>query len=136
MIQLTDVTLQFGGEPIFEDLSWTITPEGHRIGLVGPNGAGKTTLLKIMAGRLTPDSGTVQCGGATEVGYLEQNVQEMPADRSVRAEALTAFSDVLDLEAEEERITERLNHIDDYQSQEYERLLGRLERVQEQLNAA
>jgi len=136
MIQLTDVSLQFAGEPIFEDLSWTITPEGHRIGLVGPNGAGKTTLLKIIAGRLTPDSGTVDRGGSTEVGYLEQDVQEMPPDRSVRAEALTAFSNVLDLEAEEERITERLNDIDDYESDEYERLLGRLERVQEKLNAA
>ena len=136
MIQLTNVSLQFAGEPIFEDLSWTITPEGHRIGLVGPNGAGKTTLLKIIAGRLTPDSGTVDRGGSTEVGYLEQDVQEMPPDRSVRAEALTAFSNVLDLEAEEERITERLNAIDDYESDEYERLLGRLERVQEKLNAA
>jgi len=136
MIQLTNVSLQFAGEPIFEDLSWTITPEGHRIGLVGPNGAGKTTLLKIIAGRLTPDSGTVDRGGSTEVGYLEQDVQEMPPDRSVRAEALTAFSNVLDLEAEEERITERLNDIDDYESDEYERLLGRLERVQEKLNAA
>ena len=136
MIQLTNVSLQFAGEPIFEDLSWTITPEGHRIGLVGPNGAGKTTLLKIIAGRLMPDSGTVDRGGSTEVGYLEQDVQEMPPDRSVRAEALTAFSNVLDLEAEEERITERLNDIDDYESDEYERLLGRLERVQEKLNAA
>jgi ATP-binding cassette subfamily F protein 3 len=136
MIQLTNVSLQFAGEPIFEDLSWTITPEGHRIGLVGPNGAGKTTLLKIIAGRLAPDSGTVDRGGSTEVGYLEQDVQEMPPDRSVLAEALTAFSNVLDLEAEEERITERLNDIDDYESDEYERLLSRLERVQEKLNAA
>jgi ATP-binding cassette subfamily F protein 3 len=136
MIQLTNVSLQFAGEPIFEDLSWTITPEGHRIGLVGPNGAGKTTLLKIIDGRLAPDNGTVDRGGSTEVGYLEQDVQEMPPDRSVLAEALTAFSNVLDLEAEEERITERLNDIDDYESDEYERLLGRLERVQEKLNAA
>jgi ATP-binding cassette subfamily F protein 3 len=136
MIQLTNVSLQFAGEPIFEDLSWTITPEGHRIGLVGPNGAGKTTLLKIIDGRLAPDSGTVDRGGSTEVGYLEQDVQEMPPDRSVLAEALTAFSNVLDLEAEEERITERLSDIDDYESDEYERLLGRLERVQEKLNAA
>jgi ATP-binding cassette subfamily F protein 3 len=136
MIQLTNVSLQFAGEPIFEDLSWTITPEGHRIGLVGPNGAGKTTLLKIIDGRLAPDSGTVDRGGSTEVGYLEQDVQEMPPDRSVLAEALTAFSNVLDLEAEEERITERLSDIDDYESEEYERLLGRLERVQEKLNAA
>ena len=46
MVKLDDVTIRFGDEPLFDDLSWTITPEPHRIGLVGPNGAGKTTLLK------------------------------------------------------------------------------------------
>jgi ATP-binding cassette subfamily F protein 3 len=136
MIHLNNVTLQFGGEPIFEDLSWTITAEPHRIGLIGPNGAGKTTLLKVIAGRLTPDSGTVDRGGGTEVGYLEQDVQEMPPDRSIREEALTAFSSVVDLEEEEAEITRRLNEIDDYESDEYEKLLDRLQTVQEKLNAA
>jgi len=136
MIHLNHVSMQFGGEPIFDDLSWTITAEPHRIGLIGPNGAGKTTLLKLIAGRLTPDSGTVDRGAGTTVGYLEQDVQEMPADRSVRDEALTAFGDVLALEQEEEEITQQLNDTDDYESREYEKLLDRLQTVQERLNAA
>ena len=34
-------------------------PKGKIVGLLGPNGSGKTTLLKIVAGLLTPNSGTV-----------------------------------------------------------------------------
>jgi ATP-binding cassette subfamily F protein 3 len=134
MIQLTDVSLSFGGTSIFDGLSWTITPQGHRIGLIGPNGAGKTTLLKVIAGEQPVDEGRVE-RGSTSVGYLEQDIQEMPADRSVRQEALRAFDDVLEMERKEEQITQQLSEATDYESDGYEKLLDRLQRVQEQLNA-
>ena len=132
MIQLDDVSIQFGDDTLFDDLSWSITPDGHRIGLVGPNGAGKTTLLKIISEQMTPDSGTVRRAGVS-VGYLEQDVQELPQDRTVRDEALRAFEDVLALEEKEEAITERLNETN-YESAEHEKLLDQLHRVQERLN--
>jgi ATP-binding cassette subfamily F protein 3 len=134
MIQLTDVSLSFAGTPVFENLSWTITDEPLRIGLVGPNGAGKTTLLRVIAGHLTVDAGRVDRGG-TSVGYLEQDVQEMPGDVSVREEAVKAFDDVLALEKEEARISEKLSAATDHESADYQKLLDRLDRVQEQLNA-
>ena len=132
MIQLDDVSIQFGDDTLFDDLSWSITPDGHRIGLVGPNGAGKTTLLKIIAGQMTPDSGTVRRTGVS-VGYLEQDVQELPQDRTVRDEALRAFEDVLALEEKEKAITEQLNETD-HESAKHKKLLDKLHRVQEQLN--
>ena len=132
MVTLDDVSVRFGREALFDDLSWTITPESHRIGLVGPNGAGKTTLLKLIAGRMTPDSGRVTREGVS-VGYLEQDVQELPEDRTVREEALRAFDDVLALEEKEKAITERLEATD-HESTEHAKLLDRLQRVQEQLN--
>jgi len=132
MIKLEDVTVKFGDEALFDDLSWTITPEPHRIGLVGPNGAGKTTLLKVLSEQMTPDSGRVTREGVS-VGYLEQDVQELPEDRSVREEALRAFEDVLALEEKEQKITERLNDTD-HESREHQKLLDKLHRVQEALN--
>jgi ATP-binding cassette subfamily F protein 3 len=132
MVTLDDVSVRFGSEALFDDLSWTITPEGHRVGLVGPNGAGKTTLLKLIAGRMTPDSGRVTREGVS-VGYLEQDVQELPEDRTVREEALRAFDDVLALEEKEQTITERLEETD-HESAEHGKLLDQLHRVQEQLN--
>jgi len=132
MIQLHDVSLVFGGEPVFEDVSWTITP-GARIGLVGPNGAGKTTLLRLIADDLAPSSGEVASTG-TKVGYLRQGVQETATGRTVREEALRAFEDVLDLERKEERITEALGE-EDHRSERHEKLLHQLDRTQRRLNA-
>jgi len=132
MIKLEEVTVKFGDETLFDDLSWTITPEPHRIGLVGPNGAGKTTLLKVISERMTPDSGRVTREGVS-VGYLEQDVQELPEDRTVREEALRAFDDVLALEEEEQAITEQLEETD-HESKTHQKLLDKLHRVQEELN--
>jgi len=132
MIKLDDVSIRFGDEPLFDDLSWTITPESHRIGLVGPNGAGKTTLLKVIAGEQRVDAGTVTREGVS-IGYLEQDVQELPDDRTVRDEALRAFEDVLELEEKEQRISNELEATD-YESARHGKLLNQLQRVQEKLD--
>ncbi len=133
MIKLEDITIEFGEDPLFQNLSWTITPEPHRVGLVGPNGAGKTTLLKVIAGDQRVDSGTITREGVS-IGYLEQDVQELPEDRTVREEALRAFEEVLALEEQEQEISRELEAID-HESDRHEKLLNRLHRVQERLDA-
>jgi len=49
LLQVSDISLTFGGDPVFSDLSLVIQP-GDRIALVGRNGSGKSTLMKVMAG--------------------------------------------------------------------------------------
>ncbi len=49
LLQLSDIALTFGGDPVFEDLSLVVQP-GDRVALVGRNGSGKSTLMKVMAG--------------------------------------------------------------------------------------
>nr|WP_090275821.1 ABC-F family ATP-binding cassette domain-containing protein [Mycolicibacterium komanii]CRL68934.1 ABC transporter--like protein [Mycolicibacterium komanii] len=56
--------------PLFDDLSFTVN-EG-RTGLVAPNGAGKSALLKLIAGEMTPTSGSVTVDG--RLGYLPQSL--------------------------------------------------------------
>jgi len=131
MIQLHDVSLAFAGEPILDELSWTVPPEG-RVGLVGANGAGKTTLLRIMAGQLTPDAGRVDRGPA-RAGYLEQDIQQQ-AGTTPREVALDAFSDVLALEEKEKRLTRTLDEADDPTSDDYWDTLDKLSRVQGKLD--
>ncbi|POX49568.1 ABC-F family ATP-binding cassette domain-containing protein [Streptomyces sp. Ru72] len=58
------------GTSVFDDLQ--VAFGAGRTGLVGTNGSGKSTLLKLIAGELTPASGTVRVAGA--VGHLPQNV--------------------------------------------------------------
>ncbi|WP_059005926.1 ABC-F family ATP-binding cassette domain-containing protein [Streptomyces specialis] len=58
------------GTPVFDGLDLAVGP--GRTGLIGLNGTGKSTLLKLIAGELTPASGTVRVAG--EIGYLPQNL--------------------------------------------------------------
>ena len=72
LLQLTDISLTFGGTPVFDGLSLTIQP-GDRVALVGRNGSGKSTLMKVMAGLVEPDRGEVVPGPGVTVGYMEQD---------------------------------------------------------------
>lgn len=72
LLQLTDISLTFGGDPVFERLSLTIQP-GDRVALVGRNGSGKSTLMKVMAGLVEPDRGEVVVAAGTGIGYMEQD---------------------------------------------------------------
>ena len=71
ILQLTDIGLGFGGDPLFDDLSLVIQ-QGDRLALVGRNGSGKSTLLKVMAGLVEPDRGARTVPSGTSVGYMEQ----------------------------------------------------------------
>ena len=72
LLQLTDISLTFGGEPVFHDLSLVIQP-GDRVALVGRNGSGKSTLMKVMAGLVEPDRGARIVTPGVSVGYMEQD---------------------------------------------------------------
>ena len=56
LLQLSGVSLTFGGNPLFDTLDLTIQP-GDRVALVGRNGSGKSTLMKVMASLVEPDRG-------------------------------------------------------------------------------
>lgn len=72
LLQLTDISLTFGGDPVFEGLSLVVQP-GDRVALVGRNGSGKSTLMKVMAGMVEADRGDVIAGPGVSVGYMEQD---------------------------------------------------------------
>jgi ATP-binding cassette subfamily F protein uup len=71
LLQLSDISLTFGGTPLFDGLDLNVQP-GDRVALVGRNGSGKSTLMKVMAGLIVPDRGTRIVPSGTRVGYMEQ----------------------------------------------------------------
>jgi ATP-binding cassette subfamily F protein uup len=71
LLQLNDISLTFGGAPLFDELSLVVQP-GDRVALVGRNGSGKSTLMKVMAGLVEPDRGDRTLTPGTTVGYMEQ----------------------------------------------------------------
>ena len=72
LLQLSDISLTFGGEPVFAGLDLVVQP-GDRVGLVGRNGSGKSTLMKVIAGQVEADRGTRVLSPGISVGYMEQD---------------------------------------------------------------
>ncbi len=68
---IEDLHKRFGPRVIYDGFNLTIR-RGERWAVMGRNGAGKTTLLKMIAGALTPDSGTVELGASLSMGYFAQ----------------------------------------------------------------
>lgn len=88
MITVTNISKEFFGEPLFEEVSFTIK-RGDKIGLVGQNGSGKTTILKMILGELEPDSGKVKIENE-KIGYLPQ---ELPFKNNDTVGSFLGFHD-------------------------------------------
>jgi ATP-binding cassette subfamily F protein 3 len=122
MIQLSSAGKRFGPKLLFENLDWLITPRA-RVGLVGANGTGKTTLLKVLA-RLEPlDSGEVTFAKGITSGYLPQDGLTL-SGRTVLAECMSVFGDLLAMEQEMESLMERMAELDP-EGDEYRRVSER-----------
>ena len=74
LLQLKDISLTFGGNPIFDGMDLIVQP-GDRVALVGRNGSGKSTLMKVMSGLVDADRGNRVLAPASSVGYMEQDPQ-------------------------------------------------------------
>ena len=106
MLSLDHISMQYGGRTLFDDLSLVIGPH-DRIGLVGSNGAGKTTLLKVIAGLISPDTGSIGKAHYVTAGYLPQD-GVAARGRSLYNEVERAFEDVLEVQRKLEEAQHRL----------------------------
>lgn len=105
----------------------------EKIALTGKNGAGKSTMLKIFAGLEQPTHGTVSIPRDARIGYLPQHLL-VKDNHTVMDEARTAFSSVLDIQKEADRIVAELGTRDDYSSPEYAKLIERLDTLNGRLD--
>ena len=132
MLAINNLSVQFTGTSLFENVTFNIG-DHDRIGLVGKNGAGKSTLMKILCGWQQPETGSMVIASGQTVGYLPQ---EMVPDttRTVIDEALTAFSHIDNLLAEQQRLTDEIATRTDYESADYTKLLNRHNDITEQIS--
>ena len=72
MITVTNLGIQFGKKPLFQDVNLKFTP-GNCYGIIGANGAGKSTLMRMLSGQLTPTAGTNAQGPGERKSVLEQD---------------------------------------------------------------
>lgn len=129
MISVDNLTVEFGGSILFENISFQIN-EKDRIALMGKNGAGKSTLLKILAGVQKPTRGKVAAPKECVVAYLPQHLMTEDG-RTVFEEASLAFSELFEMEKEIERLNNELATRTDYDSDDYMKLIEQVSTLSE-----
>jgi len=132
MIQLNGAGKRYGPKILFEGVDWLVTPN-ERTGLVGANGTGKSSLLKVLAGIEGLDSGSVTMQKGVTLGYLPQDGLSL-SGRTVFAECMTVFSDLRDLEIEQEQLTHRMAELDPA-SAEYAQVADRFHQCEAEFHA-
>ena len=132
MISINNLTVSYGGFTLLNDINFHIS-ENDKIGLVGKNGAGKSTILKLICGLQTPTSGKIAVPSGLKISYLPQ-IMEHHKGRSVIDETMTAFADMYAQEEELDNITKELSEREDYESQEYRRLIERMNEINDSLS--
>ena len=134
MISIEDVTVAYGGFVLLDKINFHIS-ESDKIGLVGKNGAGKSTVLKLICGLQNPTSGRIEKPNDIRIGYLPQ-IMEHHRGRSVMEEAMTAFESSSELERRIAQTTKALEERNDYESDEYSRLIEDLNELNDRLEAS
>ena len=132
MIQLTGAAKRFGHKTLFEGLDWLVTPN-DRVGIVGGNGTGKSTLLKILCGFESLDSGEITSMKGLTAGYLPQDGLTLTG-RTVFAECMSVFADLLAMEEEQQTLSKRLSELDPA-GEEYRVVSERFHRIEGEFRA-
>ncbi|MFP4475462.1 MAG: ribosomal protection-like ABC-F family protein [Desulfatibacillaceae bacterium] len=96
LVTVNNLSLYYADRAVLEDAAFQVAA-GDRIGLVGRNGSGKTSLLRILGGMQRPSSGTVRVTRGARVGYLPQDISEIP-DKTVLASVLESIPGKSELE--------------------------------------
>lgn len=124
MFNAHNITVSFGGETLFDEISFRLG-RGDHVGLIGKNGAGKSTLLKLMTLENQPTSGSFALEKNCKIGYLPQDL-DFDNGRTVVEEAYLAFEEIKKVESRQEEIHKIMEQTQDYESQSYMELLDEL----------
>jgi ATP-binding cassette subfamily F protein 3 len=90
VLSVRDLSMAFGDKRLFDDLNFLIKKK-QRVLLIGPNGCGKSTLIKLILNKLEPTSGVIEAGYNVEVGYYDQENQNLTMDNTVLEELWSAY---------------------------------------------
>lgn len=129
MISIEQLTVEFGGTPLFDNIGFLINAK-DKIALVGKNGAGKTTLLRLIAGTQNPTHGNIVIPSDLTIGYLPQHMVHNEGT-TVMEEAEKAFEHITKIQNDIERFANELATRTDYDSAEYLQIIEKHSRASE-----
>ncbi|MEJ5244313.1 MAG: ABC-F family ATP-binding cassette domain-containing protein [Bacteroidota bacterium] len=131
MLQVNNLSIQFNGNYLFDNVSFIIRPT-DKIGLIGRNGTGKSTLFKIIAGLQEPEKGTVSKPNDYRIGYLPQEM-DIHSSMSVFDETKSALTEIQELEKLVDNLTIEIAEYSNHQSVEYLKKIEKLSAANERL---
>ena len=82
VIDAAGVSKAFGDKLLYEDLNFSLPPNGI-VGIIGPNGAGKTTIFKMIMGEESPDKGKFVVGETAKIAYVDQQHTNINPEKSI-----------------------------------------------------
>ena len=85
VIEANEISKGFDDKILMDNLSFSL-PAGGIVGVVGPNGAGKTTLFRMLTQQDVPDRGELRVGPTVEMGYVDQNRDDLDPEATVYEE--------------------------------------------------
>ncbi|MBQ2735172.1 MAG: ABC-F family ATP-binding cassette domain-containing protein [Clostridia bacterium] len=97
VLSVRGLSMQFPSRPLFSNLSFLIK-RGERVLVIGPNGCGKSTLIKLILGKLSASSGIIELGYHVEIGYYDQENQNLSPDNTVLDELWNAYPQMTETE--------------------------------------
>jgi len=124
MISVDNLAVEFGGQALFSEVSFTIN-ENDKIALMGKNGAGKSTMMKIIAGEQKASRGNVRFPKDAIIAYLPQHLLTED-DCTVFEEASKAFNHIFEMRDEMERLNKELETRTDYESDDYMNIITKV----------
>ena len=84
----------YAHKALYEDLNFNL-PTGAILGIIGPNGAGKSTLFNILAGKDTPDAGSVEIGDTVQIAFVDQSRDALDANKTVWEEVSDGLDNII-----------------------------------------
>jgi len=133
MLFVHNLSMQFGGEYLFDDVSFIIN-DSDRIGLVGVNGAGKSTMLKILVGEIEPEEGEIQKPKGFTTGYLPQESVQLEG-RTLIDEVNSAFTEIEELQRQIDDLQRQIEEYTDHASEEYHEILEKFSDLHHQFDS-
>ena len=132
MIDLVNISIQYSGKYLFDNVNVRINPH-EKIALVGSNGTGKSTLLKMLSGKEEPESGKILKQKGISIGYLPQEFVHF-STQQLFDEVKTAFKTAEELETLEQELQQKLETAGEPEREELILRIGEIHHKKEDID--
>jgi len=123
VVEFKNVSKRFGDRLLIDDLSFSVPP-GAIVGIIGPNGAGKSTLFKMIIGKETPDTGSIDTGSTVKLAYVDQSREKLEGNHNVFQE-VSGGLDILNINGVEIQSRAYIGRFN-FKGQDQQKMVGSL----------